>query len=149
MYFMARHTSIDCYERRGRRGYLFIIGDEMAYPRVKAREVSAIIGGQPTEDVPLRQIVTEVQGLYDTYYLLPEGSCYAGNPQVLTFWRHLLGQNAIEIDDLDAVCETIALTIGLGEDTVNLDQGLNDLRDSGSGATATVAKALNRVGFRP
>ena len=29
---MARHTAADCYERRGRRGYLFIIGDEMADP---------------------------------------------------------------------------------------------------------------------
>ena len=37
MYFMARHTAIDCFEKRGRRGYLFIIGDEMAYPRVKPR----------------------------------------------------------------------------------------------------------------
>ena len=28
MYFMARHTAIDCHEKRRRRGYLFIIGDE-------------------------------------------------------------------------------------------------------------------------
>ena len=39
MYFMARHTAIDCYDKRGRRGYLFIIGDEMAYPQVKPAEV--------------------------------------------------------------------------------------------------------------
>ena len=37
MYFMARHTVTDCCEKRGRRGYLFIIGDELAYPQVKAR----------------------------------------------------------------------------------------------------------------
>jgi hypothetical protein len=30
MYFMARHTAADCYEKRGKRGYLFIIGDELA-----------------------------------------------------------------------------------------------------------------------
>src|SRR6187431_140514 len=34
MYFMARHTSLDCFEKRGRRGYLFLIGDELPYPRV-------------------------------------------------------------------------------------------------------------------
>src|ERR1700760_872648 len=49
MYFMARHTSIDCLEKRGRRGYLFIIGDEMPYPAVKPREVSAWIGNQPPQ----------------------------------------------------------------------------------------------------
>ena len=46
LYFMARHTATDCFERRGRRGYLFIIGDEMAYPRVKPAEVSAVLRGR-------------------------------------------------------------------------------------------------------
>src|SRR4051812_34048661 len=40
MYFMARHTSLDCHEKRGRRGYLFIIGDEAPYPCVKRKEVA-------------------------------------------------------------------------------------------------------------
>jgi hypothetical protein len=145
MYFMARHTSIDCYAKRGRRGYLFVIGDEMAYPRVKAREIREVIG-EESEDVPLRQIVAEVQRTYDTYYLLPAGTAYAGDARVLRFWRDLLGQNAIELDDLDAVCETIALIVGLGEEAVDLDRGLDDLRDVGSAAAPTVSRALARVG---
>jgi hypothetical protein len=146
MYFMARHTSLDCYAKRGRRGYLFIIGDEMAYRRVKAREVREVIVDELTEDIPLRRIVAEVQRTYDTYYLLPAGSAYARDARVLGFWRDLLGQNAIELDDLDAVCETIALTVGLGEEAVDLDRGLADLREIGSDAAATVSKALARVG---
>ena len=51
---------------------------------------------------------------------------------MLSFWRGLLGQNVIELADLDAVCETIALTVGLGEDTIGLDDGLSDLADVGS-----------------
>jgi len=54
----------------------------------------------------------------------------------------LLGQNVIELDDLDAVCETIALTVGLGEDSIDLDEGLADLADVGSTVGATVGKAL-------
>jgi hypothetical protein len=146
MYFMARHTSIDCYEKRGRRGYLFIIGDETAYPSVKAREVRALIGDELTESVPLRRIIAEVRQKYDTYYLLPAGAAYSGNATVLGFWRDLLGQNVIELDDLDAVCETIALTVGLGENAIDLDQGLRDLDQVGSGATRTVSKALAVVG---
>jgi hypothetical protein len=146
MYFMARHTSLDCHAKRGRRGYLFIIGDEMAYPRIKAREVREVIGDELTDDLPLRRIVAEVRRTYDTYYLLPAGSTYARDARVLGFWRDLLGQNAIELDDLAAVCETIALTVGLGEEAVDLDQGLDDLREVGSEAAATVSKALARVG---
>src|SRR5205823_10415699 len=39
MYFMARHTAIDCKEKRGKRGYLFVIGDETPYPHINRREV--------------------------------------------------------------------------------------------------------------
>jgi hypothetical protein len=147
LYFMARHTSIDCFEKRGRRGYLFVIGDEMAYGKVKAREVGRVIGDR-MEDVPLRRIVAEAQRMYDVYYLLPAGSSYAGSRKVLDFWRGLLGQNAIKVDDTDAICETIALLVGLGEDAVDLDDGLRDLVDVGSGAARTVAKALAAVGRR-
>jgi hypothetical protein len=146
LYFMARHTSIDCYERRGRRGYLFLIGDEMAYPRVKAREVRSLVGDRLDEDIALHDIVAEVTRKWDTYYLLPAGSSYAGDARVLGFWRDVLGQNTLELDDLDAVCETIALTVGLGEEAIDLGRGLDDLRDVGSDAAATVSKALAGIG---
>src|SRR3954451_18295602 len=38
MYFMARHASIDCFEKRRKRGYLFVIGDEAPYGHVKRKE---------------------------------------------------------------------------------------------------------------
>src|SRR3954451_1822673 len=66
MYFMARHTSIDCYEKRGRRGYLFIIGDEEAYSRVKPAEVREFIGDELTEPIGIRAMVDEVRRMYDT-----------------------------------------------------------------------------------
>ncbi|MFJ8831696.1 hypothetical protein [Micromonospora aurantiaca] len=146
LYFMARHTATDSWDKRGRRGYLFIIGDELAYPAVKTAEVSRLIGDDLREDVPVRQMVDEVTARWDTYYLLPAGSHYAGNRKVLDFWRGLLGQNAVELDDLDAVCETIALTVGLGEQAIDLDAGLRDLDRAGSTATRTVSKALARLG---
>ncbi|MEJ3743831.1 hypothetical protein WEI85_11130 [Actinomycetes bacterium KLBMP 9797] len=145
LYFMARHTSIDCYEKRGRRGYLFIIGDEMAYPAVKAREVRRVIGDNLSEDLALRQVVAEARRKFDVYYLLPAGSSYAGDPEVLDFWRDLLGQNAVELDDLDAVSETIALTIGLAEGTVDLNTGLHDLAEVGSHAAPSVHRALDGI----
>jgi hypothetical protein len=148
LYFMARHTATDCFEVRGKRGYLFIIGDEMAYDRVKPREVSAVIGDTLAEPVPLLAIAAEVTRCWDTYYILPEGASYVGDDEVLSFWRKLLGQNVIELADLDAVSETIALTIGLGEDTVDLDTGLADLADVGSDAAPVVSKALAAISDR-
>jgi hypothetical protein len=146
MHFMARHTSIDCFEKRGKRGYLFLIGDEMAYPRVKRREVKRVIGDELKEDIPIDDIVAELKRTWETYYILPEGASYVGDKEVLGFWRGQLGQNVIELADLDAVCETIALTIGLGEDSIDLDEGLEHLRDVGSTAGPAVSKALATIG---
>jgi hypothetical protein len=142
MYFMARHTAIDCFEKRGRRGYLFMIGDELAYPKVKAREIGKIIGGEPAEDIDLSAIITELTQMYDVYFIIPEGTYHARDDRLVEFWRHHLGQNVIRLDDLDAVCETIALTIGLAEGTVDLDEGLSHLREFGSDAETSVSRAL-------
>jgi hypothetical protein len=146
MYFMARHTSIDCFEKRGRRGYLFLIGDELAYPRVKRSEVKKVIGDRLAEDISTEAIVAELKRRYHVYYILPAGSSYVGDATVLDYWRGLLGQNMIELDDLDAVCETIALTVGLEEGAIGLDDGLHDLADVGSAAGATVGRALATIG---
>jgi hypothetical protein len=142
MYFMARHTAIDCFDRRGRRGYLFIIGDEMPYRKVSRSQVGAIIGDELSEDISTEAILAELKRRYHVYYILPEGSSYVGDASVLERWRNLLGQNVIELDDLDAACETIALTVGLGEDAIGLDDGLDDLADVGSTAGASVGRAL-------
>ncbi|WP_127504275.1 hypothetical protein [Actinoplanes solisilvae] len=142
MYFMARHTSLDSFAKRGRRGYLFLIGDEMPYDRVKPNEVAKFLGEKLAEPVSTEGIVAELRRTFDVYYLLPTAASYGGDPEVLTRWRGLLGQNVLELDDLDAVCETIALTVGLGEGTIDLDSGLDHLVEAGSKHRATVGKAL-------
>ncbi|MFC7216791.1 hypothetical protein ACFQLX_01175 [Streptomyces polyrhachis] len=142
MYAMARHTSLDCWEKRRRKGYLFLIGDEMPYGRVKAREVREVLGGQLAEDIPTAAMVAELRRTYEVFYLLPAGSSYYGSRAVLQTWRGLLGQNVIELDDLSAVCETIALTVGLSEEAIDLHAGLADLADIGSDAAPVVGRAL-------
>ncbi len=143
MYFMARHTSIDCWEKRGRKGYLFIIGDEMPYRRIDPRAVRGLIGDTGVESMNVEAIVAELQRTYEVYYILPEGSSYVGDQEVLGCWRGLLGQNVLQLENLDAVCETVALTIGLAEEAIDLRTGLSDLVEVGSGAGKAVARALD------
>lgn len=127
MYFMARHTAIDCWEKRGRKGYLFIIGDELAYPKVKRAEVQARIGGGLETDIPVAAIVRELTRRYHVFYLLPKAASYGGDPHILAFWKRLLGQHVFELDEAEAVCETIALTIGLMEGVIDMTAGIADL----------------------
>jgi hypothetical protein len=146
MYFMARHTDLDSVVKRGRRGYLFIIGDEMAYPQVKPKEVERFVGDRLGEPISTEAMLAELRRSFDVYYIMPTAAGWGGDPEILGYWRKLLGQQVIELDDLDAVCETIALTVGLGEESIDLDGGLADLVEVGSAAGPSVGKALAPLG---
>jgi hypothetical protein len=151
MYFMARHTSTDCLEQRNHRGYLFIIGDEAPYPNVKHLEVEKTIGDTLPQDIPTATIVAELQEQYDTYLIRPGGASYrpgdATGDKIIETWRALLGsQNVIDLPDPDAVCETIALTVGLAEGAIkDLEEGIEHLAEAGSDAGDAVGKALSNL----
>src|SRR5262249_16946085 len=44
LYFLARHTDIDCARKRRKRGYVFMTGDENYYPLVSRLQVEKLIG---------------------------------------------------------------------------------------------------------
>jgi hypothetical protein len=132
LYFLARHTSIDCWEKRGRKGYAFIIGDEMAYKSVNKQHVALHINDGLEQDIPLRQIINEVQRRYHLFFIFPLNASHGHDDRIKDFWNDLLGQNVIFLEDENAVSETIALTIGLTEDAINLAEGAQDLNASGA-----------------
>lgn len=129
MYFIARHTVTDCWEKRGRKGYLFIIGDEMAYPYINREEVRAHIADGLEVNIALADLVKELRRRYHVFYLLPKAAIYGGDPQILGFWRTLLGQTVLELEDAEAVCETIALAIGIMEGNTDLRAGIKDWKE--------------------
>lgn len=139
MYFLARHTVIDSWERRRKHGYAFFIGDECAYRAVKRTEVARLIGDELSKDIPVRHIISELRQRYHVFYILPRGAAHGGERKMLDFWRGLLGQNVLELDDPAAVCETIALAIGLSEGVIDVDEGAADLADLSAPATAVHA----------
>lgn len=143
MYFLARKTTIDCYEKRGRRGYLFLIGDEMPYPYVKRKEVRSFLGDRLQTDIPVKTIVSELETRYDTYYILPNLTSYYDDPKIHRCWTDLLGQNVLRLEDPAGISELIAATVGLGEEAVDLRGVDRDLHDAGRGeVSGAVTRAL-------
>jgi hypothetical protein len=147
MYYFARQTDIDCWNKRRKKGYLFIIGDEMSYPRVSRRHIVEHIAPGARSDASTKEIVDELRERYHVFYILPKAAGYGGDETVLNHWRGLLGEHVLELDDSAAVCETIALTIGMFEGTIDLMTGRDDLRDAGIPATTlnVVTQALAHV----
>lgn len=145
-YFMARHTATDAWDKRGRKGYLFVIGDETCKPRLRARHVREIIGDRVSEDLSTAALWREVQERWEVFFILPRQTAHYDNPKVNQHWSDLLGERLLRLDEPTAVCDLIALTVGLLEDSIDLDEGLADLRDVGSANGASVGRALAVVG---
>lgn len=151
LYALARKTALDSVEKRGKKGYAFLIGDELPYPAATRRNIDKIFGDPSEADIPIEDLVKEVQAKYELYFLTPrQASYFTSHPEIAAYWRTLLGERLIVLDDADAICETIALTIGLQEGTVDLAQGLQDLEEVevDAGAIAVAGAALAGVAAR-
>jgi hypothetical protein len=143
LYTTARHTTIDCWEKRQRKGYLFMIGDEMAYPFVYRKHVTGLIDDGLQADVPLEQVIDEVRQRYHLYYIIPGGASHGRDDDVINFWCRRLGdEHVIRLDDPNDTSESIALTIGVSEGVVSPSQGVDHLRSKRGGV---VSRTLDRL----
>lgn len=141
LYFFARHTSIDCWDKRGKKGYLFLIGDEKPYPSTSQEQIATVIGDDLQEGLEIEAILREARERYHVFFVIPRGASHGADPELKKRWSKLVGpQNVIMLDDPDAVCEAIGVAIGLCEGTADVDTVEEDLVSTG--AAASLAKSV-------
>lgn len=139
--FCARHTSCDCFEKRGQKGFLFTIGDEAAWSKLDAARLKHIMGYTESTDLTDKQLLEEVQRSYNVFHIHINEASYRDDPTVLGYWKKLLGERLIVLDDYNAIAETIASTVAVIHG-VELSKILHSFDASTS---KTVAKALVNV----
>ena len=116
-YFMARHTRIDCYDKRGKKGYMFLVTDEGGYPYVFSSQAREIFGDKLEADIPIERIIEEVQDRYETFLVYLETGAY-GAPatmKIMDGWKAIFGERFLILKDPADVSELISTTIGLCE----------------------------------
>lgn len=141
-YFAAMHTSIDCFEKRGKKGYLFTAGDEEPQMILRASEVAKVMGKKPQHDMTAQDLFTAVSRYYHVFHLMvEEGNHFrhAGD-RVVSMWTDLLGQRAIRLSDHTKMAEVIVSTIQVNEGAAK-----EEVAASWSGDTSLVVKAAIRA----
>jgi len=111
--FGARHTSLDCFEKRGQKGFLFTIGDEASWPTLEKKALTSLMGYPEATDLTDRQLLEEVQRSYHTFHIHINEASYKDDPKVLGYWKKLLGERLIILNDYNALAETIAATVAV------------------------------------
>lgn len=117
-YFAALHTSIDCFEKRGKKGYLFTLGDEQSPGPLTKDQIKRFIGDEAERDYTAEEILQMVQRCYNVFHVIIEQGNHCrmrGVEEVKKTWVPLLGQNVIRLKDYTKLAEVIVSTIQVCE----------------------------------
>ena len=138
-HFFARHTAMDCWEKRQRKGYLFMTGDEPANPTLSGALVKRWLGTDQ-QDMALDAVIADVRRTFHPFFIAPDRARGAG---VAAFWTPLLGASFIVLDDPADTCAAAAGLVALGEGAVaGLAQLEKSLVASGNTRAKQVVEAL-------
>lgn len=136
-YFAAMNTSIDCFEKRNKKGYLFTIGDEGTPPKLSKDAIKDVIGGASEVDISLEDGLEMAMKKYEVFHIIvEEGGYYRWRgSEVKSQWKKLLGERALVLSDHTKLAELIVSTIQMIE---GVDK--DDVIKSWNGDTAIVIK---------
>jgi hypothetical protein len=151
LYAAARKTVLDCFEKRKRKGYMFLYADEPIFKFVTASQVKAVFGDNLQGEIPIAEIIEEVREQYHLFLIWPEG----GYPDAREQYEELLGQEyVLRSQHPNLICELIAATVAMNEDRVAPADVKKDLLSIGASsaeadnvitALATIAKSKGEV----
>jgi hypothetical protein len=141
-YFLATHTEMDCMVKRNKRGYLFMTGDETPFSTLSKHIVEGIIGDKLDDDIPLEEVIAEVQKTYIPFFIIPDRTRAR---RCERRWRDLLGDHVLCLESPVDVCFVAAGALLLSEGRVsNLEELAELLRKAGmpSNRSNHVTKSL-------
>jgi hypothetical protein len=116
-FFAGFHTVHDASIKRGKRGYLFTVGDEEIPGNLTNEQILRITGDTLESNLDSVGMLRIAQRTYDVYHIIIEQGSHARShlDRVKHGWREILGQKAISLADYKALAETIVATIEVAE----------------------------------
>jgi hypothetical protein len=116
MYFAARHTEMDCWQKRRKHGYFIMTGDEHPYAHVSREVVRKVVGDDMEVDLAVEKVTKALLETYEPFFLIPDlvrrGRCER-------MWRDLLGDHVICMESPEDTCHVAGGILALGEGVVS------------------------------
>lgn len=120
-YFAATCTSMDCYEKRGEKGFLFTFGDEEPTPYMQKHDLQRVFGNR--EDVKLPQqskiyfddCLEMASEKFYCYHILLHGNGYYYYYDSHNKWKEKMGGHACDLSDHEYVAELVITILKMYE----------------------------------
>ncbi len=142
-YFAATRTSIDCFEERGKKGYLFTIGDEPLLPGIDAPNLARVFGDGEARSLSSADMLAMANRKYEVFHILLTGVGYAVSnlDGVLRSWTPVLGDHVVPCSNHAHIAEVIVSVLQAAEGA-DRDEVITSWRPD---VAETVRKALYRI----
>ncbi len=114
MYFAARHTAMDCLERRKKKGYFFMTGDEPPVIEVNVDQVRGLIGDDLQTPIPVWEMTKELLESFHVFFLIPDPA-RAEIEQCGAVWKALLHERCVILETPEDTAVACALLVGVQE----------------------------------
>lgn len=134
-HFAAHHTATDAFEKRGKKGYFFTMGDEAPWPKVTVAEMSNVFGIPAEKDETVEGLLSLAKEKWEMFHLFAVDGSYPRDKDIHDCWRKLFGERFIMVEDSSLVCEVIAGIIHMIENAYDADRVVHDIGLSGKSAS--------------
>ena len=115
-YFAAKHTAIDCFTKRQKKGFLFTVGDEPVLPELPRKALSKIMGEGQHETVTSLELLDKARERYEVYHLHVRQGTNGRRQDVMDGWKQLMGDGLVLVDNYRDIPRIIAEKVGQGQD---------------------------------
>ena len=107
-YFAAKHTVIDCWEKRKQKGILITIGDEPCLSEVPKSAMKEIMGRGQHDNFSSLQLLDLARTRYNVYHLHMKQGSNGMRTEVIDGWKQLMGNNLIIVERREDVARIVA-----------------------------------------
>lgn len=136
--YLAENTRTDAWEKRGKKGYCFFIGDEKALD-LKASQIRDFMGSPDPSNVTAAEAFRKLQEKWNVWFLLIDNGA-AKLQRSESCYKDLLGSECvIKISDGHEAPATIVSIIGAMEETTDYATLPEDLMAAGFSESQALA----------
>jgi hypothetical protein len=112
--FAGLKTVHDAYAKRGKKGFLFTVGDEPNLDGVSREQLQRVLGVPVERDMTAQDCVDVASRTYEVFHIIVDGSYAARDLKgVRETWNPILPQRVIHLKDPSKLSETIVSAIEL------------------------------------
>jgi hypothetical protein len=109
-YFAAKHTKTDAWDKRHEKGFLFTTGDEPGLESLPKNVIQEIMGdaAQAQGTYTDKELLAMAQEHWNVYHLHVTETSAGFSQHSQNYWKDLLGQNCIMVEDSNKIPDIIA-----------------------------------------